>query len=78
MFRWQADPPEFILKHALEAHRSLVKPMKGAHGVTPEVFKEAWHPRHCALSLIGEALMYPHINEFLGKEISLKKIDSIA
>lgn len=41
--------------------------MKGAHGVTAEVFKEAWHPRHCALSLIGEALMYPHINQFLGK-----------
>ncbi|KFH18259.1 radical SAM domain-containing protein [Toxoplasma gondii MAS] len=64
-FSWQVDPPEFVLKHALEAHWSLIKPLRGVHWVTPEAFAEAKEPRHCALSLIGEALMYPRINEFI-------------
>ncbi|CBZ55435.1 hypothetical protein NCLIV_058580 [Neospora caninum Liverpool] len=63
--RWQVDPPEWVLQHALDAHWSLIKPLRGVHGVTPEAFAEAKEPRHCALSLIGEALMYPRINEFV-------------
>nr|CEL70171.1 TPA: tRNA wybutosine-synthesizing protein [Neospora caninum Liverpool] len=64
-FSWQVDPPEWVLQHALDAHWSLIKPLRGVHGVTPEAFAEAKEPRHCALSLIGEALMYPRINEFV-------------
>ena len=27
---------------------------------------EGMDPRHCALSLVGEPIMYPHINELVG------------
>ena len=31
----------------------------------PERFEEGMNPRHCALSLVGEPIMYPEINRFL-------------
>lgn len=43
-------------------------------GVTPEKLQEGLNPRHCALSLVGEPIMYPEINalvdELHGKRIS--------
>eukprot|EP00808_Paulinella_micropora_P009415 g3920.t1 len=43
----------------------LVKQYKGVPGVQPARFQEAQQIRHCALSLVGEPIMYPHINEFI-------------
>jgi tRNA wybutosine-synthesizing protein 1 len=34
--------------------------------VKPERLEEAKEVRHCALSLVGEPIMYPQINAFLG------------
>lgn len=43
-------------------------------GVTPEKLQEGLNPRHCALSLVGEPIMYPEINalvdELHGRRIS--------
>lgn len=43
-------------------------------GVIPEKFNEGMSPKHCALSLVGEPIMYPEINKFVNllhnKEIS--------
>lgn len=39
--------------------------MKGVPGVVASRFSEAFKVRHCALSLVGEPIFYPHINEFL-------------
>jgi len=33
--------------------------------VKSERFEEGLRPRHCALSLVGEPIMYPRINEFV-------------
>jgi len=33
--------------------------------VKTERFEEGLRPRHCALSLVGEPIMYPQINEFI-------------
>jgi len=49
----------------MENHYRLVKQMRGVPGVLPERFDEAFRIRHCALSLVGEPIMYPHINEFV-------------
>lgn len=38
--------------------------MRGVPGVRAERFAEAMRIRHCALSLVGEPIFYPHINEF--------------
>ena len=37
----------------------------GVPGVKPERFAEGFSIQHCALSLVGEPIMYPEINEFI-------------
>ena len=43
----------------------MIKQFKGVPGVKPERFAEGFSIQHCALSLVGEPIMYPEINEFL-------------
>ena len=64
-WRWEVDKPELILKGALEGHYSKIKQMRGVPGVISKRFDEAFKVRHCALSLVGEPIFYPYINEFL-------------
>ena len=64
-WKWVTDKPEFILDTAINEHKKMVKQMKGVPGVKPDRLKEASVIRHCALSLVGEPIMYPHINEYL-------------
>ncbi len=63
-WRWQVDPPEMIFEGAKEGHYKKIKMMRGVPGVRAERFEEAMRIRHCALSLVGEPIFYPHINEF--------------
>lgn len=73
-WRWSVDPPEFIFAGAKEGHYKKIKMMRGVPGVRADRFEEAMRIRHCALSLVGEPIFYPHINEFLdllhGEQIS--------
>ncbi|CAI7774193.1 unnamed protein product [Closterium sp. NIES-53] len=73
-WRWKVDEPEDIVEGALAGHVQMIKQMKGVPGVKPERLAEAMTPRHCALSLVGEPIMYPHINRLLallhGRRIS--------
>jgi tRNA wybutosine-synthesizing protein 1 len=39
--------------------------MQGVPGVQSERLSDAFNVRHCALSLVGEPIMYPRINEML-------------
>ena len=64
-WRWKVDPPQLVLQGALDNHRRMIREMKGVPGVLQERFEEGINPRHCALSLVGEPIMYPHINEFV-------------
>ncbi|CAN6932182.1 unnamed protein product [Brassica oleracea] len=73
-WQWKMDDPKEIVKGALDLHTKMIKQMKGVPGVTPEKLQEGLTPRHCALSLVGEPIMYPEINalvdELHGKRIS--------
>ncbi|KAJ1650333.1 Fe-S oxidoreductase [Dispira simplex] len=64
-WRWQMDDPEFILEGALQNHYQMIKQLKGVPGVKAERFQEAFQVKHCALSLVGEPIMYPRINDFV-------------
>ncbi|KAL2313807.1 S-adenosyl-L-methionine-dependent tRNA 4-demethylwyosine synthase [Schizosaccharomyces pombe] len=64
-WRWKVDPPEMILQGILKAHYAKLKLMKGVPGVLPDRYEEASRVRHCALSLVGEPIFYPYINEFV-------------
>jgi tRNA wybutosine-synthesizing protein 1 len=64
-WRWTVDPPELIFEGMKEGHYKKIKMMKGVPGVRAERFQEAMRIRHCALSLVGEPIFYPHINQLL-------------
>lgn len=64
-WRWKVDPPETIFRGVVEGHYRKIKMLKGVPGVRAERFAEAFTIRHCALSLVGEPIFYPYINEFL-------------
>ncbi|NWV12926.1 TYW1 synthase, partial [Ptilonorhynchus violaceus] len=64
-WRWKMDPPEMILQEALENHQNMIKQFKGVSGVRAARLEEALTVKHCALSLVGEPIMYPHINRFV-------------
>jgi tRNA wybutosine-synthesizing protein 1 len=63
-WRWVVDPPDMIFEGVKAGHYQKIKMMRGVPGVRAERFAEAMRIRHCALSLVGEPIFYPHINEF--------------
>jgi tRNA wybutosine-synthesizing protein 1 len=64
-WRWTVDPPQLIFDGIKENHYKKIKMMRGVPGVRAERFAEAMRIRHCALSLVGEPIFYPHINDLL-------------
>ncbi|NWT75713.1 TYW1 synthase, partial [Prunella himalayana] len=64
-WRWKMDQPEVILQEALEKHQNMIRQFKGVSGVKAARLEEALAVKHCALSLVGEPIMYPHINSFV-------------
>ncbi|KAG2423460.1 hypothetical protein HXX76_015330 [Chlamydomonas incerta] len=66
-WKWKMDPPDLIVDTALELHCRMVREYSGVPGVKPEAVAEGLAPRHCALSLVGEPIMYPEINALVGR-----------
>lgn len=64
-WRWKMDQPELIMKEAIENHQNMIKQFKGVPGLKAERFEEGMEVKHCALSLVGEPIMYPEINRLL-------------
>jgi tRNA wybutosine-synthesizing protein 1 len=69
------DDPIDIVNGAVDAHTRMIKQMKGVPGVKPERLAEGMEPRHCALSLVGEPIMYPEINTLVD-ELHRRRISS--
>lgn len=74
-WKWRMDPPEAIVAQGVDLHRKMIREAKGIPGVKKERFEEALTVKHCALSLVGEPIMYPRINELLG-ELHRRKIST--
>lgn len=66
-WRWKTDPPLFIVEEAVKKHVAMINEAKGIPGVLEDRWREALTVRHCALSLVGEPIMYPQINEMLNE-----------
>lgn len=65
-WRWEVDEPELVFEGMKEGHLRKIKALRGVPGVRAERFAEAsTRVRHCALSLVGEPIFYPHINRLL-------------
>jgi len=65
-WKWKQDDPYVIVDEAIKLHVAMINECKGVPGVIEERWLEAHTVRHCALSLVGEPIMYPRINEMLG------------
>jgi len=66
-WRWKTDDPLYIVDEAVQEHIRMIKETKGIPGVRLDRWQEAHTVKHCALSLVGEPIMYPRINELLGE-----------
>jgi tRNA wybutosine-synthesizing protein 1 len=61
------DEPVALVDQLIEAHQGLVHNASGMAGAITERVDEAMTPRHCALSLVGEPIIYPRISEFTAR-----------
>src|SRR3989344_3529160 len=64
-WKWGVDDPEFILENSLKAHFKLLEGFNGNPNTTKTMYKQSNEPQHVALSLTGEPITYPRINELL-------------
>lgn len=74
-WKWSMDPPDQIVADGVEQHKRMIRECKGIPGVKKERFDEAMNVRHCALSLVGEPIMYPRINELV-EELHKREIST--
>lgn len=66
-WRWKTDDPYYIVDEAVQTHVKMINETRGIPGVQVDRWQEAHTVRHCALSLVGEPIMYPRIGELLGE-----------
>jgi tRNA wybutosine-synthesizing protein 1 len=74
-WRWKTDDPLMIVEEAVREHVSMIKETRGIPGIQMDRWNEAHTVKHCALSLVGEPIMYPRINDLLG-ELHRRKIST--
>jgi len=65
-WKWEVNDPELILKESLKAHHKLLVGYKGNSKTNQALFNSSKTAKHVALSLTGEPIIYPKINELLG------------
>ncbi|BAB59648.1 hypothetical protein [Thermoplasma volcanium GSS1] len=59
------DDPEFILEESIKQHLKLISGFKGNPKVSKEIWEEATHPKHMAISLTGEPTLYSRLGELI-------------
>lgn len=64
-FPGHVDDPEFIAETAIKEHRRTVSGYKRYPNVEPKMFEEALNPKHVAISLTGEATLYPRLSDLI-------------
>lgn len=60
---WGVDDPDFIIEESLKQHHDLLIGFKGNEKANKKVYEQSNDVRHVALSLTGEPITYPLINE---------------
>ncbi|CRH00414.1 tRNA-YW synthesizing protein, putative [Plasmodium relictum] len=74
-WKWNKDEAEMIVEEAIKKHKGMIKELKGVYGIIKERFNNAMNIKHCALSLVGEPIMYPDINKLID-ELHKKNIST--
>lgn len=64
-WKWAIDEPEFILEGSLKAQKKLLEGFGGNEKANAQAYEQSKEVRHVALSLTGEPIQYPRINELI-------------
>ncbi len=64
-WKWDVDDPEFIFNHSTGEHHKLLVGFGGSEKANKAAYTKSKEIRHVALSLTGEPIHYPRINELL-------------
>ena len=64
-WKWEVDDPEEIIENSLEAHHKLLTGWGGNEKANKTIYEKSKEVRHVALSLTGEPITYPRMNEIL-------------
>ncbi len=64
-WKWDVDDPQFILQNSVNAHHNLLAGLKGYRNVNMPAYDASRTVKHVALSLTGEPIIYPRINELI-------------
>lgn len=62
-WKWAVDDPKEIIEGSKKAHRKLLSGFGGSKNANPKVYEKSKTIKHVALSLTGEPIFYPRINE---------------
>src|SRR3989344_8123418 len=66
-WKWDVDDPQMIYENSLEAHHKLLVGFGGSHRANKAAYQKSKQVRHVALSLTGEPITYPRMNELIDK-----------
>src|SRR3989344_4866516 len=64
-WKWGIDDPKEILEKSLKAQEALLVGIKGSEKVNLNAYEKSKQVKHIAISLTGEPITYPKINEFI-------------
>ncbi len=74
-WKWGVDEPEEIIEESLKAQEELLNGFGGSKTANKKYFEESKTVRHVALSLTGEPIIYPRINDII-KEFHKRRIST--
>ena len=64
-WKWGVDEPEYILEESMKAHHKLLTGFKAHPTGNKKMYEQSQDIKHVALSLTGEPITYPKINELI-------------
>lgn len=59
------DDPEVLVEESIRVHKEIMAGYKGNPHADPAMVEEALNPKHAAISLTGEPLLYPRLSELI-------------
>mgnify|MGYP001626370299 FL=1 len=59
------DDPEVLVEESIKVHREIMAGFKGNPKADQKRVEEAMNPKHAAISLTGEPLLYPRLGELI-------------
>ncbi len=64
-WKWDVDDPQMIFDKSIDAHHHLLVGFGGSAKANKAAYAKSKQVKHVALSLTGEPIIYPRINELL-------------